>query len=87
MLALGARAGVAQANPHRFRDTLAVDLPCTGAGIYDVAQMLGDTLETVEWHYAPFVPALRERVRRIMESGAGLESANGQNPAAKPVQM
>jgi len=33
--------------------------------------------------YAPFVPALRERVRRIMESGTGLEasmlpSSNGQ---------
>jgi hypothetical protein len=45
MLALGARAGVVQANPHRFRDTLAVDLIYAGAGIYDVAQMLGDTVE------------------------------------------
>jgi hypothetical protein len=49
--------------------------------------MLGDTVDTVERHYAPFVPALRERVRRIMESGAALKSANGQNSAAKPVQM
>lgn len=32
-LALGKRAGVAHAHPHRFRDTLAVDLLCAGAGI------------------------------------------------------
>ena len=87
MLALGARAGVAQSNPHRFRDTLAVDLLCAGLGIYDVAAMLGDTVETVEGHYAPFVPALRERVRRIMESGNGLKSANAQSPTAKPEQI
>jgi hypothetical protein len=46
--------------------------------------MLGDTVETVEKHYAPFVPALRERVRRIMESGSGLEAVDMQ---AKPRQM
>lgn len=63
------------AHPHRFRDSFAVDLLCAGAGVYDVARMLGDTVETVEKHYAPFVPALRERVRRIMESGNGLENA------------
>ena len=43
-------------------------------------------LETVERHYAPFVPALRERVRRIMESENGLESAAMKTPSspAKP---
>jgi integrase len=89
MLALGKRAGVPHAHPHRFRDTLAVDLLCAGCGVYDVARMLGDTVETVEKHYAPFVPALRERVRRIMESGAGLESvaASGTNSAHSPAKV
>jgi hypothetical protein len=32
-----------------------------------VAQLLGDTIETVEQHYAEFVKELRERVRRMME--------------------
>jgi integrase len=73
VLALGKRAGIAHTHPHRFRDTFAVDLLCAGAGVYDVARMLADTVETVEKHYAPFVPALRERVRRILESGGGLE--------------
>ncbi len=86
---LGARAGVSHAHPHRFRDTFAVDLLCAGAGVYDVARMLGDTVETVERHYAPFVPALRERVRRIMENGSGLESSGTKtaHSTANPPQV
>jgi integrase len=74
MLALGRRAGVPNAHPHRFRDTFAVDSLAKGANPYDVAKALGDTIETVERHYAPFVPELRERLRRILESEGGLES-------------
>jgi len=74
MLALGNRAGVSSANPHRFRDTLAIDMLKRGASPYDVAKMHGDTIGTVEKHYTPFVKELRERVRSILESGAGLES-------------
>jgi integrase len=79
MKALGTRAGVPNAHPHRFRDTRAVDLLLCGAGVYDVAKALGDTVETVERHYAPFIPALQERLRRIQESPNGLEGdRNGQ---------
>jgi integrase len=73
-IALGRRAGVANANPHRFRDSLAVEMLYRGATPYDVAKVLGDTIQTVERHYAPFVPELRERVRRIMESGPEAEN-------------
>lgn len=73
MLALGRRAGVLDAHPHRFRDTFAVDLLARGASPYDVAKLLGDTVETIEKHYAPFVRELRERARRIMETGEGIE--------------
>jgi integrase len=75
MLALGRRAGVTNAHPHRFRDTLAVDMLEKGASPYDVAKVLGDTIETVEKHYAPFTKELRDRVRRIMENGEGLEKS------------
>jgi integrase len=75
VLALGRRAGVADAHPHRFRDTLAVDMLSKGATPYFVAKMLGDIIETVEKHYAPFVPELRERLRRILESEGGLEDS------------
>ena len=85
-IALGRRAGVPHAHPHRFRDTLAVDLLLKGMSPYDVAKLLGDTVETVENHYAPFVRELRERARRIMETGEGLEKTPvtnwGQSPAA-----
>jgi len=33
---------------------------------------LGDTVATAEKHYSPFVKELRDRTRRIMESGEGL---------------
>jgi len=77
MVAVGRRGGVLESHPHRFRDTFAVDLLSRGASPYDVAKLLGDTVETVEKHYAPFVRELRERARRIMETGEGLEQITG----------
>jgi integrase len=59
MLAVGKRAGVPDAHPHRYRDTFAVDMLARGASAYDVAKLLGDTVATVEKHYAPFVKELR----------------------------
>jgi site-specific recombinase XerD len=78
MVALGRKAEVLDAHPHRFRDSFAVDLLARGASPYDVAKLLGDTVDTVEKHYAPFVRELRERARRIMESGEGLEITDTQ---------
>jgi integrase len=86
MLALGRRAGVLESHPHRFRDTLAVDLLARGASPYDVAKLLGDTVETVENHYAPFVRELRERCRQIMENGRSLEIAGTQQAQTKPAE-
>lgn len=90
ILALGKRVGVAGAHPHRFRDTLAVDMLSRGASPYDVAKMLGDTIDAVEKHYTPFVKELRDRVRSILETGTGIEEAAKmpppiqQNPLRKP---
>lgn len=81
MVALGKRAGVPDAHPHRFRDTFAVDMLARGASPYDVAKLLGDTIETVEKHYAEFVRELRERVRRMMESNDG-----GLEAFSKPIK-
>lgn len=80
MVALGRRAGVPNVHPHRFRDTFAVDLLLRGASPYDVAKMLGDTIETIERHYTPFVRELRERVRKILETGTGLEELGAMAP-------
>jgi len=52
--------------------------------------MLGDTIETVEKHYVPFVKELRQRVRTILENdAAGLEATVTVTPASqlpKPIQ-
>jgi len=77
---MGRRAGVPTARPHRFRDTLAVDMLNRGANPYDVAKMLGDTINTVEKHYMPFVKELRDRVRNILETGVGLEELAQKTP-------
>lgn len=37
--------------------------------------MLGDTIDTVERHYTPFVKELRDRVRNILETGTGIEES------------
>jgi integrase len=71
--AMGERAEVNRTHPHRFRDTLAVDMLLKGASPYDVAKTLGDTIAVVEEHYAPYVKELRERTRRIIESPDGIE--------------
>jgi integrase len=75
MLALGKRAGADSAHPHRFRDTLAVDMLSRGCSPYDVAKMLGDSIGTIEKHYTPFVKELRERVQNMIENVAGLEES------------
>ncbi len=87
MLALGKRAGVPEAHPHRYRDTFAVDMLARGATAYEVAKLLGDTVDTVEKHYAPFVKELGERTRRLMENGQGLEDCTNfaQSPATPSV--
>jgi hypothetical protein len=52
--------------------------------------MLGDTIDTVEKHYTPFVKQLRDRVRHILETGPGIEetaempSEAGKNAHRKP---
>jgi integrase len=79
--ALGKRAGVQGAHPHRFRDTLAVDMLSRGASPYDVAKILADTIGTVERHYAPFTKELRERVRGLIDNGEGLEKTDCTNIA------
>src|SRR5215472_8618446 len=84
IVTMGRRAGVLDAHPHRFRDSFAVDLLARGASPYDVAKLLGDTVETVEKHYAPFVRELRERARRIMETGEGLEITGTRRAQQKP---
>jgi hypothetical protein len=38
-----------------------------------LAKMLADTVDTVEKHYAQFVPAARDAIQVRMDSGVGIE--------------
>lgn len=73
-------------HPHRYRDTFAVDLLARGASPYDVAKLLGDTVDTVEKHSAPFVKELRDPARRLMESGEGPEKTDCTISAQQPAE-
>lgn len=70
---MGERAGVHRVTPHCFRDTFACDMIARGASIFDVAKMLADTVDTVEKHYAQFVPAARDAAQNLMDTGIGIE--------------
>ena len=70
---MGIRAGVRRVTPHCFRDTFACDMLARGASIFDVAKMLADTVDTVEKHYAQFVPAARDAAQNLMDRGVGIE--------------
>jgi site-specific recombinase XerD len=71
-LALGKRAGIGGAHPHRFRDTFAVDMLSRGASLYDVAKMLGDTIDTVEKH----LPALHVSLTFFISQKTSLPTGN-----------
>jgi integrase len=73
MKALGKRAGVKRVTPHCFRDTFVCDMLARGVGIFDVASMVADTVETIETHYAQFVVAARNAAQHKMDSGIGIE--------------
>jgi integrase len=69
------RAKVENCTPHRFRATMAVDLLLKGATPYEVAKILGDTIQTVEKHYLSFVEPMKDRVRGMMQDiSRGLEA-------------
>jgi hypothetical protein len=44
-----------------------------GIGVFEVAKMLAETVETVEEYYAQFVPPARDAVQSKMDSGVGIE--------------
>jgi len=61
-------AGVRGGHPHRFRDTLAVELLLEGVPIQRVSILLGHSSVTVtERHYAPWVRARQEQLEADLE--------------------
>jgi integrase len=63
---LGARSGVENVHPHRFRANFACFLLSKGATLHDVSEILGDKVATVETYYASFTEGAKDRIRRIL---------------------
>lgn len=69
------RSEVLNGHNHRFRASYACDALMKGLSVFEVAQLLGDESKTVEKHYLRFVPAMRSRVKELMEDETkGLEA-------------
>jgi integrase len=64
--ALGEKAEIKDCHPHKFRATLASVLLSSGASLFDVASILGDTCAAVEKYYAAFLPNQRDRIRNLL---------------------
>lgn len=60
------KCGIAGAHAHRFRDSFAVRLLRDGASLYDVAKLLGISMQTAEHHYSPYVKELQERGAKLV---------------------
>ena len=84
MLDLGDRLGIKGVRPHRFRCSFAVDALLKGANIMQIAEWLGDTVETVSTHYLPISNAMSEQTRDLLgRRDAGIEITT-QSQAEQP---
>jgi integrase len=61
------KSGVQDAGAHRFRHTLATELVGEGASFVEVADILGNSPEIVEKHYAKSSKKRQERVDTLMK--------------------
>lgn len=49
-------------HPYTFRDTFAVEELKRGCDIYQLAQLMGNTVAVIQKHYADYVPELRNEI-------------------------
>lgn len=66
--ALGAKSGVENVHPHRFRSTFCCTLLEKNATIFDIASILGDKVATVEDFYSRFTDGAQERIRNVLSN-------------------
>jgi integrase len=60
-------------NPHRFRDTFAVELLLSGVPIDQVSVLLGhSSIKITEMHYSPWVRARQEQLEEAVKRGWNL---------------
>jgi integrase len=70
------RAGIEGGQPHRFRDTFAVDLLLRGVPIDQVSILLGhSSVKITERHYLAFVAARREQIANSLRKAWANDTA------------
>jgi site-specific recombinase XerD len=67
LVAVFKRSGVSGAHAHRFRHTLATEIPARGDREEDVARILGISPAVVRKHYAKWSPAWQARIDDVIE--------------------
>lgn len=60
------RCGIVGAHPHRFRHSFAVRLLSKGGSLYEVAKLMGISVQTADRHYAHYVQELQQRGARLV---------------------
>lgn len=60
--------GISPAHAHRFRHTLAADLLLNGAGVEDVAAVLGNTPSIVQKHYSQWIAARQNKLDDMVKA-------------------
>jgi integrase len=74
------KAKIAGAHAHRFRHTLATDIPARGSTMADVADVLGISEHMARRRYANWSAARREPISTVMRPLRG----GAIKPAARP---
>jgi len=77
------RAKVSRAHPHRFRHTLASELLGKGEKVEDVANLLGDSPNTIRRHYAKWTPEYQARQDRMIRTIHGTDLAQTKEQPSK----
>jgi site-specific recombinase XerD len=83
MSAVFKRSGVERAHCHRFRHTLASELLAKGVPIQVVADILGDTVTTIERHYAKWMPERQARQDEALRRVHGTNLAQTEEQVSK----
>ena len=77
------RSGVERAHCHRFRHTLASELLAKEVRIQMVADILGDTVATIERHYAKWMPERQARQDEALRRVHGTNLAQTEQEVIK----
>ena len=85
LLRMFEKSGVANAQAHRFRHTLATEILSKGGTIEDAANILGDDPETIRKYYLKWSPQYQARTMAIMAAIHGTPMAQLKNSALSPL--